>query len=323
MSKAAFDKKIEAIEALRSAEPLRKALKDRNNFLVSKAAAVAGDLGLQELTPDLVEAFDRFLSNAVKTDPQCWAKNAIVKALKNLGHDDPAVYIRGIRHIQLEPVWGGTSDTAANLRGACALALAGCALDRITILTHLVDLLADPEKPVRIDAARAIDQVSGFESALLLRLKALTGDEESGVTGQCLASLLDMSPVDYIPFAARFLDSKDSDVQLEAIGALGECNHPDAVELLKQTWTNARDPEKRRAILLSLSASRQPAAMEFLVSVVEDARPEEASTALTALGAGRFREDVRARVTRVVERRRELKAVFEKNWPRMDTNEHE
>jgi len=55
---------------------------------------------------------------------------------------------------------GGSSDTAANLRGACAIALAGCALDKITILTHLVDPARDPEKPARIDAVRAIDQVS-------------------------------------------------------------------------------------------------------------------------------------------------------------------
>src|SRR5207253_2656163 len=152
MSKAAFDKKMEAIDAMRSAEPLRKALKERNNFLVAKAAGIAGDLGLQELVPDLLAAFDRFLANAVKSDPQCWAKNAIVKALKDLGHDDAAVFIRGMRHVQLEPVWGDVSDTAANLRGACAIALTGCVLDKITLLTHLIDLLADPEKPARIDA---------------------------------------------------------------------------------------------------------------------------------------------------------------------------
>ncbi len=184
MSKQAFDKKMETLEALRAApatpstvEQLGKALKDRNNFLVSKAAALVGELGLQELTPDLRAAFDRFLVDAVKSDPQCWAKNAIVKSLKNLGHDEPQVYLRGLKHFQLEPVWGGRADTAAALRGACALALAGCALDRITLLTHLVDLLADPEKPVRVDAARAIDQVSGFESGGSRSSQGMLSDE--------------------------------------------------------------------------------------------------------------------------------------------------
>src|ERR1700726_1907985 len=161
MSKEAFDRKMEALEALRSTgasetttEQLRKALKDRNNYLVSKAAALSGELGLQPLIPDLIAAFDRFLIDAVKTDPQCWAKNAIVKTLKDLGHDDPEVYLRGMRHFQLEPVWGGRNDTAATVRGACALALVACSLDRVGILRHLVDLAADPEKSVRIDAAR-------------------------------------------------------------------------------------------------------------------------------------------------------------------------
>src|SRR5579884_980430 len=134
--KQAFERKIEAISALRSAgpeaavAPLRKALKDRSNYLVSKAAAVAGEHRLKELIPDLIAAFERFMIDAVKTDPQCWAKNAIVKALKDLNHDDPAVYLRGIQHVQLEPVWGTTEDTALTLRGACALALVSCALDR-------------------------------------------------------------------------------------------------------------------------------------------------------------------------------------------------
>ena len=47
------------------------------------------------------------MTDPVKTDPQCWAKNAIVKALKDLNHDDPAVFLRGIEHVQMEPVWGG------------------------------------------------------------------------------------------------------------------------------------------------------------------------------------------------------------------------
>ncbi len=134
-----MERKLEALGALRlspqdAAEPLRKALKDRSNYLVSKAAALAAELHLTELVPDLVQAFDRCMLDAVKTDPQCWAKNAIVKALKDLNHDDPAVFLRGMEHVQMEPVWGGSVDTAIVLRGACALALVACALDRQTIL---------------------------------------------------------------------------------------------------------------------------------------------------------------------------------------------
>jgi HEAT repeat protein len=321
VSKQAFDKKMEALDSLRSSpsspatlEQLRKALKDRNNYLASKAAALAGELGLQTLAPDLAVAFDRFFADPGKSDPQCWAKNAIAKALKDLGHDDPAIFIRGMKHFQPEGVWGGRSDSAATLRSVCALALAGCALDRVTILTHLVDLFADPEKVVRVDAARAVAQMPGPEAVLLLRLKALSGDRESEVTGQCFACLLEMSPGDGIPFVARFLNGEDTDLRLEAIAALGACPELEAVEILKDFWENNADPEIKQAILRSLGTSRQPVAIEFLLTVLDDGRPEYAAICVTALATGRFREEVRDRVAAAVKRRGEpkLTALFAK-----------
>ena len=323
MGKQALDRKLEALESLRSApdsastiEQLRKALKDRNNYFVSKAAALAGELGLQTLLPDLLAAFDRFLIDAVKSDPRCWAKNAILKALKDLGHDDPAVFLRGMAHFQLEPAFIRPEDTAVKLRGECALALASCPLDRGKILTPLVDLLLDPEKPVRIDAVRAVAQLPGWDSTLLLRLKALTGDKAPEVTGQCFVNLLDTSPRDYVPFVARFLEAADPDVRIEAIAALGESNELDAVEILRAHWNQSRDPEMKRAILLSLGASRQPAAAEFLLEALEEGSLEEAAASITALAAGRFRKDVREKVAAAVAHRDDAKlsAAFEKEF---------
>jgi HEAT repeat protein len=273
--KEAFERKLEALTALRSwpqeaAEPLRKALKDRSNYLVSKAAALVGELRLTELIPDLVMAFDRFLIDAAKSDSQCWAKTAIVKALKDLNHDDPAVFLRGLEHVQLEPVWGGTADAAIPLRGACALALVGCSLDRQTILSRLTDLMID-EAPVRRDAIRALGQVPGADTVLLLRLKARLPEKVPEVTGQCFDVLLDISPDDSIPFVARFLSSQDPDLQSEAAGAL--------------------------------AASRQPAAAELLIPVIERGRPELAAVAVACLAHSRFREDLRERIEAIVRRR--------------------
>jgi hypothetical protein len=314
LGKQAFDQKIEALDSLRSApaspstlEQLRKALKDRNNFYVSKAAALAGELGLQDLSPDLCSAFERFMTNPSKSDPQCWAKNAIAKALKDLGHDDPAIYIRGVKHFQPEPVWGGQSDSAAALRSTCALALVACPMDRTQILTYLVDLLLDRETPVRVDAVRAIGQLPGSDGALLLRLKALIGDRESEVTGQCFACLLDLFPGEYIPFVTDFLNAKNNaknaDLRLEAIAALGECRDPAALQVLKDCWDRQADPEVKRAILLSMAASRQPDAAGFLISVLEEGRPEDAVISVTALASGRFRESVREQAAIIVARR--------------------
>ena len=276
---------LRVIAALRSgapeaaAEPLRKALKDRSNYLVSKAAALAGDLRLKELIPDLLAAFDRFMIDAAKTDQQCWAKNAIVKALKDLGHDDPAVFLRGIEHVQMEPVWGTTVDTAGTLRGACALALVACTLDRQTILTRVVNLLAD-DLPVKQDAITALGQVPGNDTVLLLRLKALLGDKEPQVTGQCFDVLLEMAPVESVSFAARFLEDKDPDVRSEAAAALAGSRETHAIEVLEKRYADTRDPAFKATILQSLAGARLVGAAEFLLSVAEKDRPEQAEAAI-------------------------------------------
>jgi HEAT repeat protein len=252
VSKEAFERKLAEIEVLRSGGPspgtiaqLRKALKDRSNYVVSKAAAAAGDLQLKELAPDLTAAFDRFFIDAVKADPQCWAKTAIAKALENLGHRDPGVYLRGITHVQLEPVWGGREDSAGTLRGACAHALVETDLGAFEALTHIADLLADPEKPVRIDAARAIAHLGLAAGAVALRVKALLGDREPEVTAECFAALLSLAPHSAVLFVARFLDAADPEVAAEAATVLAASSEPEALDIVLKYWPGHRDPELR------------------------------------------------------------------------------
>lgn len=318
MSKQAFDRKLEHLEALRvDAWPgaeLRKALGDRNNYLVAKAAAIAADRGLHELVPDLAAAFERFMRDPVKSDPQCWAKNAIAKALKDMGYQEADFYLRGLKYQQLEPVWNNHEDTATTLRGACALALATCPLPRLGILTHLLDALGDAATTVRVDAARAIAQIAGPDSLLLLRLKASCGDREAEVVGQCFAGMLAISPPDSVTFIAGFLDSKNEDVATEAAAVLGESNDPAAFEILRNRWRAHRNPEVRRAILLSLGASRLEAAAKFLLTVVTDGLSEDAAHAIRALAAGRFRDDFRPQVLQILEARPNLRSVFEKEF---------
>jgi HEAT repeat protein len=326
VGKQAFDQKIEALESLRAspaspaaADQIRKALKERSNFLAAKAAALAGEFGLKALIPDLVQAFDRYMTDPVKTDPQCWAKNSIAKSLKDLGHDDSELFLRGLKHVQLEAVWGGREDTAATLRGACAFALVTCPRPRLEILEHLSDRLAiDPGKTVRMDAARAIAQLAGPDSVLLLRFKGLLGDRDPEVIGQCLLSLIGMSPRDYIPFAADFLDHANPEIRLEAAAALGDCHELRGVEILEERWRTHADPDVKRAILLSLGSSRQPEAAQFLCSVVQEARFDDAANAIRGLAASRFRDEFRARIVTALAERNEVRLteLFEGEFAR-------
>src|SRR5581483_10828406 len=145
-----LEQEIERLSLLRAADPadalpaLRKALGDRVNLIAAKAAKIAAERQFHELLPDLLRAFDRLLENAAERDPQCWGKNAIAAALKDLQHSESAPFLRGVRHVQMEPVMGGQADTAEALRATCLLALVACIdLDRDDALRCFVDALTE------------------------------------------------------------------------------------------------------------------------------------------------------------------------------------
>jgi HEAT repeat protein len=266
---------------------LRKSLQDRSNLIVAEAAKVAAHANVSALIPDLLSALDRLYENAVKADPKCWGKTAIVKALTLLGHGESPVFVRGSRYIQMEPVWGGQEDAAVELRSLCVLALVQCTdLSRIDVLRRLVDAMSDSADPVRLEAVRALEQMDGGEAALLLRLKARTGDGRPAVTGQVFDSLLNLEREAGVPFVAEHLKSASAEVCDEAALALGGSRLPDAVRVLMETW-KAHDKtmsrEFRGVLLRALSSSRQPSAIEFLLDLVRKGASRDAESALDAL----------------------------------------
>ncbi len=272
--KRQFEQQIAALDALRRSSPearldaLRKSLAIKNNFLVAKAADLSREFNLQELTPDLLKAFDGFFENPVKADPQCWAKNAISKALAAFEFQEPEVFLRGMRHIQLEPVWGGQSDTAGTLRATCALALVQCRrLPEPDLLAHLIGLLADKDKSVRVEAVRAIDQVGSPAASLLLRLRATLGQDEPEVLGTCYSGVLHIEGVSAIPWVARFL-SKGDDVTGEAALALAATHSVAAFHVLRAQLDKSRDPWFRSVLLSAIALTRQDEATEFLLNLV-------------------------------------------------------
>lgn len=294
---------------------LKKALADRSNYVVARAAEMIGEWELRTLAPDLVAAFDRLVMDPSKTDPQCLGKSAIAEALVRLEHDDWDFFLKGMRHYQPEPVWGGEQDAAAQLRGTCALGLVQSRYgDSVGVLSHLADLLADTEKPARIGAARAIAQFSRLEGVPLLRLKIHSGDKATEVMGECFAALLSLAAKDAIPLIADFLQSHDLDLRLEAAAALGESREPQAFEALKSCWERHHDRSFKKSLLLSMGLSRQPAAVEFLLSLVQGKSPDVAADALAALAPCRFQTSTREKVEVAVRQsaHTELAKVFEK-----------
>ncbi len=301
-----FKAKLTALEAAR-ADPgapaslavLRKGLADPSNFVVAKAATMAGECLLAGLAPDLIRVFDALLVEP-DDDPGCRAKFAVAEALKAFEHRDPAPFLRGLAHVQREPVSGRLIDTAGPLRGACAQALVACDIAPDVLVERLTDHLVDPDKAARIEAICALAQLGRPECVSLLRLKALAGDAEAEVVGQCLLSLLGLAPTSAVAFIARFFDSKDDEIRFEAVNALAAARSADAIDAVRAFWSGDVTPDLRVATVAALAGSPLPEAAAFLLEVLSYPQIRIAEAALAALGASRFgrelRESVRAAV---------------------------
>jgi HEAT repeat protein len=161
MGKArSVDAKLSRLHVLRREPPsagqqaeLRAALADKSNLVVAEAAEIIGERLLADLAPELVAAFDRFLGEQAASDKLCRAKCAIVEALNQVEYDGADVFLRAIRHVQMEPRWGGEDDAAAPLRGSAAFGLVR--LKHPGVLILLADLLTDEEKVARLAAVQA------------------------------------------------------------------------------------------------------------------------------------------------------------------------
>ena len=291
MPRGRLEQQLEAIERLKAGTAtaeaehgLQKALTNRNNYYVSKAAAAVETLGLKQLLPDLLTAYTRFFE---QDDSQCWAKTALSKALAELGHEEPEPFLRGLTHIQMEPVYGGQVDTAGILRGNCAIALVGCrSLSSMDLLRHLSPVLLDPVKTVRIEATRAVVRIGREEGALLLRLRALQGDADAEVIAALFAAIIALERREGVQFVARFLAAGGETAE-EAALSLGESRTGDALEILKHHLENLRQGDLRRAVITAIALTRLPDGTDFLLQMIHREAPgaAEARQALLACGA--------------------------------------
>ena len=286
----------------------RESLGDRHRLLVAGAAEVAGERSLSELEPNLIAAFRRFLEDPLRRDPGCTAKGAIARALATLDCANADFFIAGIGYRQLEPVWGGSLDTAVDLRSSCAIGLAATGYSRAAI--HLVDLLQDPEPHARAAAVRALACIQPLTAEALLRAKALAGDSESEVVGDCLSALMGVAGEDALGFVVRFLDGPDRELAGLAALALGESHLDSALTVLRERWE--AQPFKGPADRLLLRAAalhRSPAALDWLLEVAANGDRASAETAADELSAFRSSSKVAERLPAILAERDDL-------WPK-------
>lgn len=275
---------LDALPGERTAkiEALQVALRDRHYRVVAKAARIGEDALLYELVPSLLAAYPRFLDKPLKSDPSCFAKKALARALVALDCSDTLFYRNALRYEQHEPVWGGTADTAVDVRASCAMGLVASGYSRA--LVELTRLLNDKEAGARLGAVRAIACGNPREAELLLRSKVLSGDAEPQVLGECFAGLLAVEPEESLDFVAGYLGHADEAVRELAASALGESRLDGALAPLKEAWGGVLlGDEFRRALLRAAAAHRSEAAFDWLLGVLQDARVAVALEIVEAL----------------------------------------
>ena len=290
---------------------LRKSLGDSSNLVVAEAAEIIGTRLFAELAADVAGAFARFMIEPEKSDKRCRAKIAIVEALNKLDYPEEEVFLQGIQHVQMEPVWGGHEDTAAQLRGSSAYALVR--LDYSDVLNLLAELLVDRDKVARVAAAHALGATGKLAAVPLLRFKARIGDADPTVTGECLTALMRLAPTESLPFVTRFLYAADASLQEGAALALAESRRPESLEVLQDFWRKTQGGSIQEVVLLAISMLRLPAALDFLLEIVGGENQSAALAALSALTIHRHNEPFKERVAAIVAQKRSaaLKTRFE------------
>ncbi|RPJ60050.1 MAG: HEAT repeat domain-containing protein [Acidobacteria bacterium] len=253
----------------RSAESValfRRALRARQNLPAARAAQAAGEHGLSELVPDLVASFSCFMEQAVKRDPRCAAKIAIAEALDRLDYPEPALFLQGLRHIQLEPVWGGTTDTAAPLRARCMAALVR--LNHPDRYRFLADLLFDACPDARRGAVHAAAYAGGEAGELLLRIKVHLGDEDRSIISDCFSGLIQLAPDSALDFLGRYLQSDDGEIRELAALALGESHLLGALDLLRRAIQDSSIAGEIKVFALAIGLCRTDEAFELLLELL-------------------------------------------------------
>jgi hypothetical protein len=299
---AALASACEAPDSDRAAAALDAALADERSALVASAASAIATHELGGWGARLAAAFERFMQQPEKSDKGCLAKTAIVRALYRAEEPVDDVYLRAVRHVQLEPVWGGKQDTAVELRVNAALALAR--RHHGETLNELARLLADREVMARIGAASAVGYHGHVDAGVpLLRFKVLSGDADARVIGAGVGALLALDPAQSLAFAGELLAADDQSV-VEAVAiALGESRLPGAFPLLQRACDEAVLPEAREAAMVALAMLRSEDAFAHLLSIVENEALHRARAALKALAIFAQQEALTERVATVVRRR--------------------
>ena len=310
---------ITRLDTFRERQPLLlEALADKSPYVAAQAAEALGERDEHGDGADdraalaVTEQFAALCANGPKLDPGCHVRANLAFALGRLEYRPASDILRvGIKIVQIEAVGGVPFDTAAYLRGNCALALAqirdpDCVRDIALLLFDrsgfaFARASADPtiKMEPRKAAARALSISSRLEARLPLTLKLVHPEnEEPEVLQECMTALVDLEDPHALEVLEPYLPHSDRHLAAYAALMIARTQLPGAAALLAQAVPSFSG-DTLQAVVLALSTVRDPDAYDHLhrlarsdrdavrLAVIAALPPDAASQALLKTLAAR------------------------------------
>ncbi len=273
---------------------LRKGMAHKQGMVVHAAVKVVRRRALTSFVPEFESLFASLLDKP-ELDRGCTIKMLILETLKEWESIPPSLLRAATRHRQLEPVYGGSVDTAAPMRA--------WAVNRLSEAgdPHLLPILCEmlyetpgspkvqDEPSPRIAAARVLGQYRLDSAALLLRAKMLGGDaaREANVADDVIGEVVGALFCTQMSWAEPLVDAAIptlSEGQLASLAiSLGEQRSARAARLLLKHWPTVQFTDAAEPWQLGLALSRQDDAVDFLLEQVRTGSKAHARSAVAAL----------------------------------------
>lgn len=273
---------------------LLTALADKSHYVAALAAEALGQHADDTAAAAMTDRLTYLSEDGPAQDPGCHIRSNLAFALGRLHYSPAATALKiGLRTTQIEAVGGVPFDTAAHLRGNCALALAqlreGDSIRDIALLLfdRSGNLPGHLEPKVKMEprkaAARALSLTGSASARLPLTLRLVHPEnEEPEVLQECMQALVDLEDPHAPEVLALYLKHRDLNLAAFAALSLARTQSPEAAALIGDALPRfTGDPLK--AVVLALTTLRTPEATELLYGLVRSNREAVRLAAVDAL----------------------------------------
>lgn len=278
---------------------LLKAIRDKSNFVATMAAEQLGLCADYSATNEMLERFLWLSEAGDARDPGCHIRSHIAFAFGRLEHHAASEALKlGIRTVQIEGVGGVPFDTAAQLRGNCALALAQlhdreAVLEIAPLMFDMTDRMGKPNPySWRVVATEALVRTGEMSALIPIVIKLrYPGEEVPEVLQECLQAVVSLESRDAVAIIQPYLHNEDMYLASFAALMLAQTRKPEVPELIFECIQRFKG-DALKAAVLALASLREADARKVLYRLAEDDRKDVRVALREALASSEIEADV-------------------------------